>query len=115
MIKKKGFLLLELISGLFLLTLCVTLSISHCGHINALATYSLQTYKRLCLAQGALEKARLSCRELFDRQTIDGYIIETTIKKDLTLKNFLHIEVTLYDKGENVGAWFSGVALPYEA
>ncbi len=115
MVKKKGFLLLELISALFLLTLCITLSISHCGHINALADYSLQTYKRLCLAQNALEKARLSCGESLDTQTVDGYTLETTIKKDLTLKNFLHIEVTLYDKGENVGTWFSGVALPYEA
>jgi hypothetical protein len=115
MITKKGFLLLELISALFLLTLCVALSISQSGHINALAVYSLQTYKRLCLAQDALEKARLSSRESFDRQTVDGYTLETTIKKDLTLKNFLHIEVTVYDKTENIDTWFSGVVLPYEA
>ena len=32
-----------------------------------------------------------------------------------TLKNFLHIVVSVYDKEKKVETWFSGVALPYEA
>ncbi len=115
MVAKKGFLLLELIGALFLLALCIPLCMINAAHIQKLAHNSLQTYKRVTLIQNALEKARLSLHERLDTQIVESYTIETRITRDADIKNFLHIEVTLYDKDEKAGTWFSGVAVPYEA
>lgn len=112
---QRGFLLLELIAALFLLALCITLSVTQCGYIEKIAYDSLQKYKILLLVQNTLEKSRASLGSKIETHIVDPYTLECAITQDHALTNFLHIHVTVYHKGESVGTWFSGVALPYEA
>ena len=115
MIKKRGFLLLELIGALFLLSICITLYMNNTAYSVQLVNHSLKTYQQVVLAQNALEKARLAFKEATTSFISDVYNVETIITRDNTLKNFLHIVVSVYDKEKKGETWFSGVALPYEA
>jgi hypothetical protein len=114
MILKKGFLLLEFIGALFLLCFCVLCCVTEYAQSYQLATKASERHQYLMVARAALEKARQMNKEFYEKQNINNYIIESIVKYDAAYKNFLHIEVRVYDKEKNVETWFSGVALPYE-
>lgn len=114
MIPKKGFLLIEFVMGLFLLSLCITFFILQYAHIGSFTADSLQTHKKLMIIQSAVERARSLKKEYYELYTKDMHNIEITVTSDRTIKRFLHIMVTLYDKDKKKETWFSGVTIGNE-